>query len=300
MSPQNEPRLTKAERTSQAREKAKIIREAQLKKEKRNSWLIRGGVLVAAVAIVVVIALIVIQTNKNNEPVASTGPVAANMNAYGGVTVGKNEAVIPPTTTAKTVDIANVGPQPTVQPTAASGLDDIGIKASAAGKPVQTVIYLDFMCPVCNSFEKTYGDKLNSLRDEGKITVEYRPLGFLDTLSSGTNYSSRAGAAAACVADTSPSSYKKYLDTLFANQPGENSKGLDNATLEKYATEVGAKDITSCVDAKTYRPFMANTTKLATAHGITGTPTVFMDGQQWQSQKESFDAFYAKILAAKK
>ncbi|MGA7206432.1 MAG: thioredoxin domain-containing protein [Specibacter sp.] len=298
MSPQNEPRLTKAERTAQAREKARIIREAQLKKDKRNSWLIRGGVIVAAVAIVVIIALIVLQTNKSNEPVADSGPVAANMNAYGGVTIGKGAAVIAPTTTEKTVDITKLGALPTEAPKKAFGLDEIGVKASAAGQPVQTVIYLDFLCPVCNNFEKQYGATIDSLREEGKITVEYRPLGFLDSLSSGTNYSSRAGAAAACVADTSPSSYKKYLDTLFANQPGENSKGLDNATLEKLATEAGAKDITSCVDAKAYRPFMANTTKLATVHGITGTPTVFMDGQQWQDG--TFDAFYAKILAAKK
>ncbi|ALE04589.1 disulfide bond formation protein DsbA (plasmid) [Arthrobacter sp. ERGS1:01] len=297
MSPTNDPRPSKAERTAQAREKARLIREAQLKKEKRNSWLIRGGVLLAAVAIVVIIAIVVLQTNKNNEPVASTGPVAANMNSYGGVTVGKKDAVIPPTTTAKTVDINSVGALPTAKPDKATGLDEIGIKATAKGQPVQTVIYLDFMCPVCNNFEKTYGDALNSLREEGKITVEYRPLGFLDTLSSGTNYSSRAGAAAACVADQSPGSYKKFLDTLYANQPAENSKGLDNATLVKYATESGAADISNCVNNKTYRPAMAYTTALATAHGITGTPTVFMDGKQWQTG--TFDDFYKAALAAK-
>ena len=69
MSSKNEPRLSKAERTAQAREQAKVIRDAQLKKEKRNGWLIRGGVLLAAVAVIVIIALIVINTHKSNEPV---------------------------------------------------------------------------------------------------------------------------------------------------------------------------------------------------------------------------------------
>jgi len=40
MSPANEIRKSKAERTSEAREKARLIREAQLTKDKRNKLLI--------------------------------------------------------------------------------------------------------------------------------------------------------------------------------------------------------------------------------------------------------------------
>lgn len=299
MSPNNEPRLSKAERTAQAREKARIIRDAQLKKQKRNGWLIKGGVLVAAVAIVVIIALIVINTQKANTPVADTGPVPTNMNAYGGITLGKDGAVIAPTTTEKTVDINALGEAPTGSVEKAIDLDKIGIKATAAGEPIQTVIYFDFMCPFCNQFETNYGAQLKSLASEEKITVEYRALGFLDRFSGGTNYSSRAGAAAACVAETSPDKYQAFLDTLFANQPAENSKGLDNAALKKYATEVGAADISSCVDEKTFRPYVANTSGLASVHGVNSTPTVFMDGEQWVST-EKFEDFSARILAAKK
>ncbi|MCU6482338.1 DsbA family protein [Arthrobacter sp. A2-55] len=298
MSPQNEPRLTKAQRTAQAREKARIIREAQLKKEKRNSWLLRGGVLAAAVAIVVIIALVIIQNNANNEPIAASGPVPANTNAYGGITFGKNGALVKPVTTEASVDIKNAPAQPTAQATAATGLDAIGVKASASGQPVQTVIYLDFLCPHCNEFEKTYGAQLKTWQDEGKITVEYRPLNFLNRFSSGTNYSARAAAAAACVANTSPDKYKAFVDALFADQPAENSKGLDNATLKKMATDAGSADIGSCVDAKTYRPYVEYTSALATGHGINGTPTVFMDGKQYSTG--TFTDFANAILAAKK
>ncbi|WP_269939983.1 DsbA family protein [Arthrobacter sp. HY1533] len=299
MSPQNEPRKSKAERTAEAREQARIIRDAQLKKEKRNGWLIKGGVLAAAVAIIVIIALVVINTNKANEPVADSGPVPSNMNAYGGITLGKDGAVIAPTTTETTVDIKSLGAAPTAPVEKAIDLEKIGIKATADGQPVQTVVYFDFMCPFCNQFETQYGAQLKALASENKITVEYRALGFLDRFSGGTNYSSRAGAAAACVADVSPDKYQAFLDKLFAEQPKENSKGLDNATLKKYATEVGAADITSCVDEKKFRPYVANTTGLATVHGVSATPTVFMDGQQWQSP-ETFDDFSKRILDAKK
>ena len=301
MSPNNEPRLSKAERTAQAREQARIIRDAQLKKQKRNGWLIRGGVLVAAVAIVVIIALIVINTNKANEPVADSGPVPANMNAYGGITLGKDGAVIPPTTTEKTVDINNLGAAAhRVSRRRPLIWTKIGIKATGRRRAHPDWSFTSTSCArSATSLRRNYGAQLKALANEDKITVEYRALGFLDRFSGGTNYSSRAGAAAACVADTSPDKYQAFLDNLFANQPAENSKGLDNATLKKLATEVGAADISRCVDEKTFRPYVANTTGLASVHGVTATPTVFMDGQQW-ARPRTFDDFSARILAAKK
>ncbi|MFC8304895.1 DsbA family protein [Specibacter sp. NPDC057265] len=299
MSPQNEPRKNKAERTSDAREKARLLREAQLRKEKRNGWLIRGGVLAAAVAIIVIIALVIINTQKANEPVADSGPVPTNMNAYGGITLGKDGAVIAPTTTETTVDVTAVREAPTAPSEKAFDLEDIGIKATADGEPIQTVVYFDFMCPFCGQFEQQYGAQLKQLASEDKVTVEYRALGFLDRFGGGTNYSSRAGAAAACVADVSPQAYQPFLDKLFVEQPAENSKGINNATLNKYAVEAGSEDINECIDSKNFRPYVANTTALASAHGVSSTPTVFMDGEQWMST-EGFDTFLQRTLEAKK
>ena len=300
MSPKNESRLTNAQRTAQAREKAKAIRDTQLKKEKRNSWMIRGGVLLAALVVIAIIALVVINTNKANEPVAETGPVPANANVYGGVVLGKDAAVIAPTTTETSVDVSKVPPMPTAAPTSVDPAS-IGIKPSASGEPAPVVVYLDFMCPACNGFEQNYGPGLDKLRSEGKVTVEYRPLPFLDRFSSGTNYSSRSAAAAACVVDKSPEKYKAYVDSLFANQPAENSKGLDNATLEKYATEAGAADISSCVAEKTFRPYVAYGGALAASAGVNATPTVFVDGKQWMPETDKdFNAFVTKVLDAKK
>ena len=47
------------------------------------------------------------------------------------------------------------------------------------------------------------------------------------------------------------------------------------------ATDVGAKSIDSCVESKTYRPWVKYTTQEAAVIGVTGTPTVFVDGKQW-------------------
>ncbi len=157
---------------------------------------------------------------------------------------------------------------------------------------------MDFICPICNNFEKQYSADLQTWRDGGKATVEYRPMGFLDQ-SSTTNYSSRAANAAACVANESPEKYNDFFQKLYADQPAENSAGLANADLKKMATDVGAKDIGSCVDDGTYRPYVKVITAEALAYGVNGTPSVYVDGKKWDGSGD-FKAFAQGIIDAKK
>jgi protein-disulfide isomerase len=273
MSPANEVRKSKAERTAEAREKARLIREAQLKKDKRNKLLIGWGIVAAVVAILAVVALVVTTSIRQNTPIADQGPVPANGNVNGGVTLLANTEV--KSTDAATVDIANVPAKPGAlpNPVVAPGAE------AEEGQPVKIVAYIDFICPVCKRFEDTYNDSLTGLRNEGKISLEYRPLGFLDRQSS-TNYSSRAANAAACVADQAPDKYAEYVDVLFTNQPAEGGEGLSDDKLKSLASDIGA-DINSCVDDKTFRPYVKYSTQLASNTGITGTPTIFIDGKQW-------------------
>lgn len=279
MSPANEPRLSKAERTAQAREKAREIREAQLKKDKRNKVLIGWGIVVAVVAILAVVALVVSQNIANNAPIADQGPTPANSNVHGGVTLLKGTDVTK--AAAATVDLASLPAAPATPPATVTAP---GAEAEA-GKPVKVVAYIDFICPVCKNFEATYNQQLTQLRNDGKISLEYRPLGFLDA-SSTTNYSSRAANAAACVVNSSPDKYSAFVDLLFARQPAEGSAGLSDNDLKKMATEAGAANIDSCVDSKTYRPFVKFVTKEAAVIGVTGTPTVFVEGKQWDGKTD--------------
>lgn len=279
MSPANEPRLSKAERTAQAREKAREIREAQLKKDKRNKLLIGWGIVVAVVAILAVIALVVTQNISNNAPIADQGPTPANSNVHGGVTLLKGTDV-----TKAAAAAVNLADLPSVPATKPAVVTAPGAEAEA-GKPVKVVAYIDFICPVCKNFEATYNQQLTQLRNDGKISLEYRPLGFLDA-SSTTNYSSRAANAAACVVNSSPDKYSAFVDLLFARQPAEGSAGLSDNDLKKMATEAGAANIDSCVDSKTYRPFVKVVTKEAAVIGVSGTPTVFVEGKQWDGKTD--------------
>jgi protein-disulfide isomerase len=277
MSPANEVRKSKAERTAEAREKARLIREAQQKKDKRNKMLIGWGIVAAVVAILAVVALVVTTSIRQNTPIADQGPVPASANVNGGVTLLANTEV--KNTEPATVDVTTLTKPETVpSPVVAPGAE------AEAGQPVKVIAYIDFICPVCKRFEDTYNDALTSLRNEGKITMEYRPLGFLDRQSS-TNYSSRSANAAACVAEKAPEKYAEYVDVLFANQPAEGGAGLSDDKLKSLASDIGA-DINSCVDDKTFRPYVKYSTELAANTGISGTPTVFIDGKQWDSASD--------------
>ncbi|MHC6228384.1 DsbA family protein [Arthrobacter sp. MMS24-T111] len=294
MSPANEVRKSKAERTAEAREKARLIREAQAKKDKRNKLLIGWGIVAAVVAILVVVALVVTSSLKQNAPIADQGPTPANANIHGGVTLLANSGVAK--SDPATVDANSVGDAPKTPPAevVAPGAE------AEAGKPVKVVLYVDFICPICKNFETQYNDQLTSLRNDGKITVEYRPLGFLDSRST-TNYSSRAANAAACVANTAPQKYADYFNALYAQQPAEGSAGLSDNDLKKMASDMGV-DIGSCVDDKTYRPYVKYATKEASAIGVTGTPTVFVDGKQWgkgDSAQTPFPDFLQAAITAK-
>ncbi len=279
MSPANESRLSKAERTAQAREKARAIREEQLKKEKRNKLLVGWGIVVAIVVIIAVVAFVVVGNVQNNAPIADNGPTPANGNVHGGVTLLANSDVVK--SEPATVNVADV-PAPLASKPATVAVP--GGEAEA-GKPVKVVAYIDFICPVCKRFETTYGESLTSLRNEGKISLEYRALGFLDQQST-TNYSSRAANAAACVVNTSPEKYADFFNLLFERQPAEGSAGISDKDLKAMATEVGAANIDSCIDSKQFRPWVKVATQEAAAIGVTGTPTVFVDGKQWDGSTD--------------
>jgi len=279
MSPANESRLSKAERTAQAREKARAIREEQLKKEKRNKLLVGWGIVVAIVVIIAVVAFVVVGNVQNNAPIADNGPTPANGNVHGGVTLLANSDVVK--SEPATVNVADV-PAPLASKPATVAVP--GGEAEA-GKPVKVVAYIDFICPVCKRFETTYGESLTNLRNEGKISLEYRALGFLDQQST-TNYSSRAANAAACVVNTSPKKYADFFNLLFERQPAEGSAGISDKDLKAMATEVGAANIDSCIDSKQFRPWVKVATQEAAAIGVTGTPTVFVDGKQWDGSTD--------------
>lgn len=286
MTPTNVPKPSKAQRTAQARERDRRLREDRARKEKRSSFLIRWGVVAAVVAILVTIGLIVAGNIRDEVPDA--GPAPAHGNEYGGITLASSTELVE--TGAETVDLATLPEEPRNPADPPPG-----VGASAAGDPVQVVVYVDVNCVFCAEFERTYSDRLGTWLDAGDITLEYRNVAYLDTNSS-TDYSSRGANALACVADTSPEHYFDFVNAVFGNF--ENGE-LDDEGLATMASDVAAGDISGCVSEGTFRPYVKYTSQAAEIDGVNGTPTVYVDGEEVLEPVTDFATVLEEKIAAK-
>jgi protein-disulfide isomerase len=136
------------------------------------------------------------------------------------------------------------------------------------------------MCPFCRRFERGNGAALRQLVDSGRAQWVVRPLAFLDRLSNGTRYSTRAGAAAFAIAQGAPDAFGAFHESLFSHQPREGSDGLDEATLVSLAEGAGATaEQAGHISDQTFAEAVAVETAAANDLGVQGTPTVLVSRQ---------------------
>jgi protein-disulfide isomerase len=145
----------------------------------------------------------------------------------------------------------------------------------------QLQLWEDFQCPHCGALEQANGSGIGSLAEKGTIRLLWRPATFLD---SGSNDSSaRAVAAWGCAIDAGKP--REYHNTVFANQPEEGVGYTDDQLLSfgKDAGITGEAYTTfeSCVNARTYAGWAANSQQAFMDEAVPGTPTGFlvMDGK---------------------
>jgi protein-disulfide isomerase len=145
--------------------------------------------------------------------------------------------------------------------------------------PVKVEVYLDYMCPYCGRFDRANADDIGRLVAAGTVRLEIYPLSFLDKTSNDTRYSTRAANAVATVADRAPATVLAFTQALFAQQPHEGSSGLTDNQIAALARDAGVPpDVISTFAERTFEPWIAKVTDAAFASGITGTPTVKING----------------------
>jgi protein-disulfide isomerase len=142
--------------------------------------------------------------------------------------------------------------------------------------------YEDFLCPACGNFERAFGPTVSKLIDSGAIAADYYMVGLLSRPQN-DDYSSRAGNAAYCVADESIGTFRRFHTALYtANvQPSETGTTFPhNAKLIELAREAGVVGkVPDCIKAGKYTPMVDG---LAAATGIHATPTIRINGQDYQ------------------
>lgn len=276
-------RLTKNEKREAAREKARIMRDEQKKKDRRTKVFLQGGIILASLAIIAIVALVVINSIK------PAGPGPSNM-ASDGIQISQGFIA-------------------TETPGLEPGEDPVpNVRDEAAGI-LDIQMYVDYLCPICGQFEATNGEYISSLLENGGTTVEVHPIAILDRLSQGTKYSTRASNAAACVADVSPNQFYDFHELLFVNQPAENTTGLSDDALVAISVEAGVEDadkVASCIRDQSFKAWATAATARAlngpipnsNVDQVTGTPTVIVNGLKYEGPVNDLASFQAFVIQA--
>jgi protein-disulfide isomerase len=163
-------------------------------------------------------------------------------------------------------------------------------KIDVKGRPVRgnpnakvvAVNYDDFQCPYCSRVHQTLFPEL--LKEYGdRVAFIYKDF----PLSEIHPWAVHAAVNANCLASQSNDAYWDFADYTHANrQSVDSEKGLDNqlAALDRIAmTEVAkfgldSAKLQSCVKAQNDKAVKASV-KEGESLGITGTPTMFVNGQ---------------------
>ncbi|HLP22628.1 MAG TPA: thioredoxin domain-containing protein [Microbacteriaceae bacterium] len=172
---------------------------------------------------------------------------------------------------------------------------------------VTIVMYVDYMCPFCKAFEAKYGPTIDKLVQSG-ATLDLHPVAVLNSKSNGTNYSTRAANAFACVADAEPEKARLVNDALFEHQPPEYSTGLTDDELVKIVTDVGVTNpqkLSDCIRKGTFRNWVTSASYRAfsslpnaNVKTLQGTPTVVVNGTWYDANAYggAFEAFLEKTI----
>lgn len=138
-------------------------------------------------------------------------------------------------------------------------------------------VYLDFSCPWCATFEEVNGEDLAQMADDGEINLIFHPVAYLD------DYSLRSAAAMAAVADRSPEHLVDFNEQMFATlEPGAGDE-----QIQQVAADVGVpEDVATTITDGTFTDWVEVASDQARRDGAPGTPTIFVDGTEVDSQQE--------------
>jgi protein-disulfide isomerase len=272
--------LSKNQRRAAARDRARRLREQHRKKDRRNRFLLQGGIILATLGIIAIVTLVIVNS------IRPPGPGPLNM-ASDGIRIGTGYAAEP----TDAVPAGEDPVQPVVDP-------DSGV--------ITIQVWLDYQCPLCGEFEKTNAAQIETLIEQGAATLELHPVAVNDNSSLGEKYSSRSANAAACVAQYSPNTFYAFNALMFENEPEEQTTGLTDAELVGIAREAGVSDqreVEACINDQEFSEWVTAATERAAAEpdlfdadGTFDPPAVFVNGERYSGDPGD-DTAFAQFVA---
>jgi len=148
-----------------------------------------------------------------------------------------------------------------------------------AGAP-RVEVYADFLCPHCAEFEESTGQRLRALADAGEIDLRFVPMTILDGRAKQGPAHDVMNAAVCAADEKGPAAFWRLHEALFASGYARSGAEPSSRELVELAAEAGVTGIDACVDEGRFVPWLDLPREAARERGVTGTPTVFVDGSK--------------------
>jgi protein-disulfide isomerase len=155
-----------------------------------------------------------------------------------------------------------------------------GLTLGDANAAAKIEVFEDFQCPACKQFTETIEPRvLSELVETGKASYEFHNYAFLDR-NTPTKESRDAANASLCANEQGK--FWEYHDVLFANWDGENEGNFNRERLISFAAAIGLEedDFSACVNEDRHADEVQASFDRGTLMGVSGTPTVFVNGEQ--------------------
>ena len=175
------------------------------------------------------------------------------------------------------------GQEATIPPSANEARTGIVMNPDTAGPDAKELeIYFDYQCPACKQFEQQMAGTLESMAQSGEVKITYHTMTFMERNL--RNDSSTMATNGAYCADAQ-GLYEDYHTSVFASQTAEGSGYSEALLREQITQQIGMEGeaLTSfqqCFDQKKFDGYVKKVDTEAAKAGITGTPTVRVDGEE--------------------
>lgn len=255
------PSLTRRGQRRRAALERQMAQEAQQRRRR-----ILSTVIIAVLVVIGVVATLLI--NASQQLSEGAGTSFSTLSERGGVVVGADGILPPPD-----------GQEAWTQQALADVADQGTVVVS---------VYSDYLCPFCAVFEIGNADTLEPMLASGEIIMVYHRVSILDRASAGTQYSTRAAAAALHVAEHDPDAFQAFNDLLMLSQPGEAAASITDDHLAWLATEAGvAGDVAREISAgEIPHDQVAWATEVASQDlGGLSTPTILLNGERLDTEQ---------------
>lgn len=164
--------------------------------------------------------------------------------------------------------------------------------------PVKIEVFEDFQCSACETYTKNYEPAvIANLVDSGQVYYVFYQYPFLDDRSTSKD-SDQAAMAAMCAADQNR--FWDFKNLVFANRqelPGVYSEARLTAFAESLDLDMDA--FRACYRSNSFQSQIDEQLELGKQMGVTGTPSVFVNGVDVSPGKvPTYDQILAAVQAA--